>query len=729
MPARIARAMAWVLCVASSCASGMASAQSKSPVSFLNAGAGDASVTQSVGAATDVYLPFTLADKRKLEFYLSPLAGEHGDGVTLQPSILEMPAAKASGGRLAFAAEPGVLTLRLQGPPLANAGKYTGNLAVLEDGKPVQTLRLAIQRAPTPRPAKVVVEPKSLAVYQRVGGWSSPGAFSFQVRNIGSDWPAEGVFLRLLEATPPAGANFDPTRNLRLSWNRQAGEDLWRSPAPGSGVRSIAPHQQAEVNGELRGLAAGEYTLKIGFGMANAPADADQQLSMKLYVKHRWGWALLVLMLAMIISYIATKFVESQRRRVGYLAKVAEIRPPWLRDEPAVLPAVAARSILTQVEDRNQDTWSALFGQDVSKAHVEKAERLIRIVERLRQTSQGAKGKPWDRMVTHRFNKRLSSTIGALEPHGLTEERTKQMETDLAALEQWFDDSRRDELHWKSLKVDMEALIAQINTAVFDANHRAVVDALHAAVEAGLKAQLGGRALYQLEEQYAKLKIFWERQQKNDVDAVRVLHAALKNKPAMSIDEFFALADGLAWERLKHAELEFTAPVHNDVDPPRAYELVRFEIAPKNDPAGAYYHFKHGIEYTWSIEFDKGETGNRKRLNTRRTREPRLVHYCPAPGRLYVRVSLRYGGEILEKEAKDSWKIGDSSEYGWMSLFRLNEMLALGIAFGLAAVSGMATFYFKNPVFGAIGDYLALFIWGAGVDQTKNLIQNIDRKG
>jgi hypothetical protein len=54
-------------------------------------------------------------------------------------------------------------------------------------------------------------------------------------------------------------------------------------------------------------------------------------------------------------------------------------------------------------------------------------------------------------------------------------------------------------------------------------------------------------------------------------------------------------------------------------------------------------------------------------------------------------------------------------------------MIALGIAALLAVVSGFATFYFPNPAFGTLGDYAALFIWGAGVDQTKNFLQNLSK--
>jgi hypothetical protein len=41
----------------------------------------------------------------------------------------------------------------------------------------------------------------------------------------------------------------------------------------------------------------------------------------------------------------------------------------------------------------------------------------------------------------------------------------------------------------------------------------------------------------------------------------------------------------------------------------------------------------------------------------------------------------------------------------------------------VAIVTGLSTFYFKNPVFGSLQDYLSLFLWGTAVDQTKNALQ------
>jgi hypothetical protein len=49
--------------------------------------------------------------------------------------------------------------------------------------------------------------------------------------------------------------------------------------------------------------------------------------------------------------------------------------------------------------------------------------------------------------------------------------------------------------------------------------------------------------------------------------------------------------------------------------------------------------------------------------------------------------------------------------------------MSLGIAAALALVSGLSAFYMKDPSFGAAKDYLLMFLWGTGIDQTKNGLQ------
>ena len=70
-------------------------------------------------------------------------------------------------------------------------------------------------------------------------------------------------------------------------------------------------------------------------------------------------------------------------------------------------------------------------------------------------------------------------------------------------------------------------------------------------------------------------------------------------------------------------------------------------------------------------------------------------------------------------------QISDSSDFKPYRSFELVEVASWLIAAAAAIVTGLSTFYFKGQAFGSFQDYLSLAVWGAGVDQTKNFVQNL----
>jgi hypothetical protein len=586
----------------------------------------------------------------------------------------------------------------------------------------------AADETPSVKRARLVADLKTVTLYQE---GRETAKFTLPIRNVSADAPAEGVYLRLVEVTAPRGANFDPQRNLKLSWRGQSADDLWRSPANGAS-RSIAASEQAEISGETAGLRAGEYTVKVGVGAANLAADADP-VTLKIFVKHRSGWPLAVLLFGILISYLATKGLESQRRRAAQLKKIADIRPSWLRQE-ATLPAVAALAILKQAEDRNRGALGALFGQEATAARTEKAELLIRILGRVRRLRRAMAAAAWDPMIERRTNKRLDSLLDGLDADTIDEDRARQFEVELAALEQWLDPKQRDALYGASLKGDVDALMARATPDTFR-QHGDVVEQLRARITQALAQQPAGGALPKLEADYAKLKILWERCQDEDQSVLVALGNLLKANLDQPIDTFFAAADALAWEKLRVSPLEFTSPDVNHIEPPEAYQLIRFEVAPLNRRLGNNYLFKHRLQCQWTLHLEPQRPWWRAHASVERqplsqpvTREPRLIQYVPRRGKVTVNVSITYLGQPGEKIAViGPLPIQRSSDYGVLSAFRFNDAAAVLLAGLFAGISGMATFYVSNAAFGTIGDYIALFIWGAGIDQTKNFIQNLSK--
>ena len=164
-------------------------------VRFLNVPAGtDGTMTYSVTPGVDLPLPFTAPQESPFEFYLSPFLGEHGDVLSVQPSIAGLPGTRAKDQRLSFVMDHPVMTLQLKVPTLPTTGKYTGSLVVLQEGKVRQTNRLVLNRALAQRPAKVIVDSKSNPSTTKSGPPIRPLSSCRRATPPGSGRPMESSF-------------------------------------------------------------------------------------------------------------------------------------------------------------------------------------------------------------------------------------------------------------------------------------------------------------------------------------------------------------------------------------------------------------------------------------------------------------------------------------------------------------------------------------------------------
>ena len=704
----------------------------KNPViRYLDAiAAKNGSLAYSVAAGSDLVLPFTVDSGGKLELYLGPLRGEHGDTVSIQSSIDDLAPVKDL--RLAFSAADGsIFRLRLKAPALPHPGKYSGTLAVSLDGKLKQTDRLELTRSLAPRPAKLAVDWKSPAVHERTLslanalGFIQPGTFNLQLRNASADWPAEGIFLRVLDVTAPPGNNFDPERHLKLTWNGAPADGLWRSPSANSSGRSIAPNQQVAIGGQAWGLAAGEYTVKVGLGAANATIDNENPVTLKVFVKHGVLLPMVTLLLAIAISWVATKGLEAQRSRGIHLAKVEEVRKGSWRQERDSMPAVAARAFLKQAEDRNERWFDALFGQDTTTAHIAKAELLAKVLDRVRDLRDRINRSGWRPLTVHRADKRLTGILASINPETVDVNAATKIEGQLAELDKWFDPKEHDTLYMGALKNDLETLVEQAKPEAF-APHDKLIEGLRGDIAKGRAQGAQASDIGRMERAYGILKILWERRRDRDDEALKRLFDLLHDKPQIDIEDFFDEADDIMWSRLVPADFKFIKPAVKELEPRRAYELIEFEIAPEHPRLGNNFLFKHKATYVWTLEVPDGD--KRKTVTEQRTNEPRVVQYAPKPGEYYMTVSLEHKGGPADKRVHSKpLTIIRSSEYGYLSIFRFTEMAALGIATLFAMITGLATYYFGKAAFGSITDYVSLFVWGAGVDQAKNFVQQLGK--
>ena len=298
--------------------SAMAENKVQTSIKFLSLITGGSAPTSlKVSGKTILLLPFTWTlprdDPKTFEIYVTPFREqEQGNYLTIEPSIEEQPKNKAKGQRLTINLKQSLLTLRLKVPELPTAGKYDGQIVVFHQGKVVRSATILLSRAKVVKSVKLVIDRPAITVTE--SPWTlftgnSP-SFTVTIRNESPDWKAKGVYLRLIEVTGPDYANFDQTKNLQLTWNGRATDDLWRSPSPeavlAGSVRTIAPGQQAIFTGTYRGLAAGTYNIKIGVASADQAKEQKTEVTVTLRIRDSVFWALIVLAVAIVLSYFST---------------------------------------------------------------------------------------------------------------------------------------------------------------------------------------------------------------------------------------------------------------------------------------------------------------------------------------------------------------------------------------------------------------------------------------
>jgi hypothetical protein len=736
-------------------ASASSGADDEKQIIFLNTKAtDDAAISYSVMPGDNLFLPFTGTQNSIgtiFEFYLTSFHGEYGDNITVNPGIVELPGLKVKDRHISVLLDRPVLTLKLEIPELPTAGKYTGNLVVQSNNQVQQTITIVLTRATVQRPAQLSVDLKSILIHHTKPWLFIPGKtanFTMLIRNNNSDWKARGVFLRLLEITTPKGVNFNPGDNLTLKWNGKDANNLWRSPSSETGdslARVIAPNEQAEISGEFLSLSPGDYNIKLGLGLLNGLPESEQQIILKVEVRDNATWAILILLLAIAISFVANKFLETQYSRSALLRRISEIRPPWLREEPNTLPVVSVRTLLKQAEDRNKNIWVALFSStEVVADRINKAENILKILSRIRRIREQIKKWNVNKMIKYRAEKRLRKILAEMGWETIDENFIKELEIKLELLEKWFSPDQLYIHYWNDLKEDIENLLTQARPEVFGNNsHQNIITLLHKKIKEQIEAlnsestkneEDKQKIIINLGYDYARLKILWESNINEDVDVENKLFDMFKSgedKDWPVINDFWTKADDIVWENLKEAcenknnkAIEFTSPIINNIQPLQTFQLIQFDVATKPRSIGNNFLFKHGLEYHWSLYLNQQENGDA--LINPVTREPRLVQYVPEKGRLNIEVELCRNGIPSKKVKMDKTIIiEDSSDFGWRGIFRSAEITALVIATLFAVISGLASFYISNPVFGNTGDYIALFIWGAGVDQGKNFLQRL----
>lgn len=101
-----------------------------------------------------------------------------------------------------------------------------------------------------------------------------------------------------------------------------------------------------------------------------------------------------------------------------------------------------------------------------------------------------------------------------------------------------------------------------------------------------------------------------------------------------------------------------------------------------------------------------------------------VATFSSAKGQLRASVKIAYQGRPGPSALSDAVEVSKSSDFRAWRIAESADWIAFFVALLVSVLSGIKL-YALGATFGSLSDYLALFTWGAGIDQGKNFLQSL----
>jgi hypothetical protein len=620
------------------------------------------------------------------------------------------------------------IPLQIEAGELPTAGKYTGTLTMIADKFDPLSWKVVLTGTGVFRPAVLVVDRGNLTTSVTTCPWfaclaPAPRATSVHLSDKNRQWPLEGVTLR--QEASAKTSEFDLDRNLKLALD---GKDIARAGDLDGVTRVVPRGHPATMSLTPRDLSPGEYNATLRFQAVNSADDDGQKLLLTVLVRHCMFWAVIVLVLALLVSFVVTKVLVMLRQRLAFLVRVRDLRAAWLSKMDPVLPVVWVRAMLRQSEDLSRRYW--LTGQSLIDTRLNHVSGVLGVLDKVQQLRRG-----FDQPASlHSFVKvravtALNRIVSRMNAGAMSDQEATLFTTELDGLSAWI--LKTEECYWEDVVKAAKELAGDVKPQEVPSAGQAEVAALKTKVEGAIAAKPNDLAgMIAVESDYARLKILWERRQAPEFTELIALQQL--GRP---LDEFFVVADAAAWRRLQaDAAREIVLPQDTGAEPLESHTPLTFALRTPTDRAvGETYLFLHGLTYKWMFELTHRKRHWRKLWRKPRppvkfsaiSTEPQAVVFAPDGGRLTVSVSATYNGGTMTTAMANYVPIVESRDYTVDKGFERVELWSFGIAGALALASGLSLLYAKNATFGTMADYFGLMLWGVGVDQGKNLAQSL----
>jgi hypothetical protein len=662
---------------------------------------------------------------------LAPFTSEQG---VVQRFTVSLGDAAAQGGdHIAdIAMDEPVITANLNVPGNLPTGTYSGNLILTPPDNQAPTVwRVVVKTVNLVRPAVLVldrntapatsVRPAFCLGGSCLGG--EPATVTVRVRDKTGTQPLSKVMVRL--EAPTGTAATEQPKIVAMTFNGRDVGDLFAAPTVNA--RDVAIGEQGVVALTFdRALEPGEYTVPLRFTAANSGDDDLQRLTITIKARDSVFWAVVVLLLAAVLSFLATRVVSMMRQRASFLIRVHAMRPAWLAQEPQIVALIGLRATLRQAEDLSRRFW--LTGQKEIDARLTAAGKLLAILDRIRQIRSRI-NMIADEMVRQRAGWKLHEIAEGLDPTPLSDADVTRLNAQLDAFDDWCasGSTKQEDVYWAEVEACIKAAIAEVKP-FDDADAQRLADTLKGMLPGSKPATLG--LMSDADVIYRRLIILWGV--RGHTDWLRHIVQAHPIPPANwpLIEDVYRVIDEGWWDILKdaratHCRVEGPPAAFDELE---AYDTVMFtlDVTTQNEADQALresFLLRNKLTYLWTFT---NTVGGKTRSWPVRSAQPQVAQYSPAKGQLAVAdVQVAYRGQpgpSVQPSAQVA--IDASSDFRVWRITEQADIISFIIALAVSVFSGVKL-YALGVTFGSLSDYTALFTWGAGVDQGKNFLQSL----
>jgi hypothetical protein len=467
-----------------------------------------------------------------------------------------------------------------------------------------------------------------------------------------------------------------------------------------------------------------------------------QKLQINIHVRDWIGWALFWLFGGLVISWWSTKVLVNQQQRAAILQQIHDQEPQWLSSFVGIPPVVWVRAVLHQAQKLCDHHWLTSPGLIASNVNgVKNTVSVLEAAHTLRKQLE----RILDPILYKGAIFALDEVIARIGITPLSDGAMQSIIADMRAFNGWLDPVKFPGAFWKDVQPRVESLLSEMgdekigkwsrNEAAVD--HRVGVLRGHLnAVRTAPHDRWHAEAIYR---EYAQLRILWDQRNFG-------LDELVEPPASEDIDYFFEVADKRLWDRIKKAKPVIRVGNDDKIHGLEAYEVLKFRVEVEDPVIMRSYLFRYKVRCHWKFTWHypgvgrlrgrwRGAVGRVRSflgVRDRKTSEypkhsasigPVMCWYFLWPGKVTISAVLNYPESDPIKLIQKHLVINRSSDYGGVKVLRGAEVVGWFVAGIIAMVSGLAMFYFKGTSWGTPQDYLALILWGIGVDQGKNFFQ------